>query len=483
MKKPFFIGIDIGTQGLRILAVDITGTELGATEETFPLSEDLRREQDPLLWWTALRRSMKNLIASVGSAGLSGISVTSTSGTVIPLDAAGNPLYPAIMYSDTRQNEEAAYCRQLAAGSGEKAFVVFNSSCGLPKMLWFVKNHPGQARHIRYWAHAADFIVGRLSGRYGVSDYTNVLKSGYDVANMRWPEWITAGLPVKQEWFPEVLPPGGIAGQLDQHLKTEFGIEQDVPVAAGMTDGCASQVASGAVKPGQWNSTIGTTLVLKGITTSVVDDPQGRLYSHRHPEGYWMPGGAANIGSDWVRSEFPGTDLDVLTAAAVAKVPTGQFSYPLMQQGERFPFIAPQARGFEPAGLDEATRFAAKMEGLAYVERYAFELAAALSGEKAEAVYSAGGGSNNPLWLQIRSNVLNLPLHKMENVTGALGAAILAASATYFGSLTEAAEAMTSIEQTVLPQPEQTRQYETSYLEFIGLLKEKGYLENETNYA
>src|SRR3546814_8669540 len=83
-----------------------------------------------------------------------------------------------------------------------------------------------------------------------------------------------------------------------------------------MTDGCASQVASGAVSPGTWNTTIGTTLVVKGVTRQSLNDPEGRFYSHRHPDGYWMPGGASNTGADWVQ-EFSGKqDLDLLDTAA-----------------------------------------------------------------------------------------------------------------------------------------------------------------------
>src|SRR5690606_39859763 len=80
-------------------------------------------------------------------------------------------------------------------------------------------------------------------------------------------------------------------------------------------DGCASQVASGAVNIGDWNTTIGTTLVIKGVTNEEIKDPEGRLYSHRHPEGFWMPGGASNTGADWVSADFS-NDLESLNQQA-----------------------------------------------------------------------------------------------------------------------------------------------------------------------
>jgi sugar (pentulose or hexulose) kinase len=242
-----------------------------------------------------------------------------------------------------------------------------------------------------------------------------------------------------------------------------------------MTDGCASQIASGAVSPGDWNTTIGTTMVIKGVTTRRLEDPAHGLYSHHHPQGYWMPGGASNTGADWITKEFPG-DLSALDAEAARLIPTGIIAWPLCQPGERFPFIAPQARGFEPAGLSAGQRFAAGMEGVAFLERYAFQLIRHLSGEPVHAVYTAGGGSRSDTWLTIRSNVLGLPIKKMRYVSGAMGAAILAAAQTHYGSLTEAGRAMTQPEKLVTPTPELTGRYDPIYKEFIHTLQQKGYL-------
>jgi len=110
-------------------------------------------------------------------------------------------------------------------------------------------------------------------------------------------------------------------------------------------------------KPGDWNTTIGTTLVVKGVTTKEIEDPGGALYCHRHPEGYWMPGGASNTGADWVSKLF-GDRVEQLNKEAFALIPTRYLTWPLMQEGERFPFASPQARGFFPEGLPDATLFA-----------------------------------------------------------------------------------------------------------------------------
>jgi len=481
MTVPYFLGIDIGTQGARVVLLDVTGNEVGSREEAFLLSNQSREEQSPTEWWEACRRSLKELLTATKSdilvADIIAISVTSTSGTVIPLDVQNEPLHPAIMYSDGRSASEGKLCRATALTYHPEGYTGFNASSGLSKMVWFGKQFPEKALKIAKWIHATDFIIGKLSNQWGITDYTNALKSGYSVQDSYWPAYIYEQLPIKKEWLPTVVPSGTPIGKIAPALALELGLNLEVQVVAGMTDGCASQIASGAVNLGDWNTTIGTTLVVKGVTRAEIKDSEDRLYSHRHPEGYWMPGGASNTGADWVTKEFK-DDLAILNRQAAALIPSGYLAYPLRQEGERFPFVSPQARGFEPEGLSQVERFVANMEGVAYVERYAFEIIEQLSGEKVKAVYTAGGASNSDTWLTIRSNVLNRPIYKMRHVTGAVGAAILAASKTHFNSISEATKALTQIEKEVYPTPELSRSYGESYREFLRVLQVKGYITN-----
>lgn len=466
-----FIGLDVGTQGARAILTDEQGHVLASYSQHFPLSAASREEQSPEEWWAACEKLLLQLLQHPGTVKLRAIGVTSTSGTVIPVDTAGQPLHPAIMYSDGRQAEEGKRCKALAEKFHPEGYTAFNTTSGLPKMVWFAEKFPEEARRIHKFIHAADFITGKLTGNFGVTDFTNVLKSGYDVANERWPEYIWSHLPLRREWLQDVVPSGAPVGAVILRLP---GMPPNVVATAGMTDGCASQIASGAVTPGAWNTTIGTTLVVKGVTQQPVQDPLGRLYNHRHPQGFWMPGGASNTGADWIPKHFPG-HLDALNQAAATRVPTGKLYWPLEQQGERFPFVAPQAKAFGDPGLEGAEKFAAGMEGVAYIEKLAYEMIEQLSGETVKAVYTAGGASNSALWLKIRASVLGVPVHKMKEVSGAAGAAILAASQTYYGSIAEAAAAMAHIENTMQPDPELAEAYQHGYQSFREKLKEKGY--------
>ncbi len=478
MKQSCFIGIDVGTQGVRVVMIDQLGNNLFSAEKAFPLSDRSREEQSPEQWWNACNGLLQQLSDNVKRANIIAISVTSTSGTVIPLDENNQPLHHAIMYSDKRSAKVAEECKALAECYSSSSYTAFNYSSALPKMVWFVREFPEKAALIKRWVHATDYIIGKLCGHFEISDYTNVLKTGYDVNQHVWPSYIYEKLPIRREWLQKVVPSGTVIGNILPAIAQRYKFQPDIQIVSGMTDSCASQVASGAVALGDWNTTIGTTMVIKGVTEYEIKDPLGRLYSHRHPEGYWMPGGASNTGADWVSGAFSDA-IEGLTKEAKSLIPGNFFSYPLQQTGERFPFIAPQAIGFEQQGLTLSERFVANMEGLAYIERYAYELIEKLSGERVRGVFTAGGGSNNEVWLKIRSNVLNLPIRKVRNSNGATGAAIIAASKTYFTSLSQAARTLTQIEKEVLPEKGLAEKYNKNYNAFIALLIEKAYIKNE----
>lgn len=467
-----FIGVDIGTQGVRVMAVDHKGNVVASVKKAFAWTDN-REEQNPDIWWSTLidtLQALQNKLKTIISlSNIKAISVTSTSGTVIPVDEYYRPLHGALMYSDKRSHQEAKIC--TAASS-----LPFNPSFGLPKMLWFIKHYPQQAEKIYLWCHAADFIIGKLSGVWGVTDFTNALKSGYDLELEEWPSFIHSSLHIPSHWLPKVVPPGQVIGHLSKEISELTGLPSTIQVVTGMTDGCSSQVASGCTKPGDWNTTIGTTMVIKGVTLKPIHDPLGRVYNHKHPQGYWMPGGASNTGADWITRDYGQCNLQQLNQKAEQWLPTSWLSYPLMQDGERFPFLSAKARGFDQKGLTIEQRFAARLEGVAYMERLSYEFLESLSSETVNSVYTAGGGSLSDVWLNIRSNVLQKPIYKMKHVEGAVGVAMIAASNTEFQSLTESVQHMVQVEKCIEPGSFQDV-YDEHFNQFKTVLEKKGYLD------
>jgi xylulokinase len=304
-----------------------------------------------------------------------------------------------------------------------------------------------------------------------------MLKTGYDVAELRWPAFIGDALGLPAEKLPRVVAPGEVVGQVSATAAAATGLAPGTRVVAGATDGTASQLASGAVAPGDWNSTLGTTLVLKGVSERLLCDPLGRLYSHRHPDGYWLPGGASSTGADCIAQRFDAVRLPALDEGALAADPTELILYPLARRGERFPFLQPEAAGFQLGeAADETTLFAAHLEGLAYVERLAYEVIQGLGAPVGETIYVAGGAVRGRAALQIRADVLGRRLQVPEVPAGAMGAAILAARAVGFGRVADAARAMVRPSREVLPRRERRAAYDVRYGRFLAACRERGYL-------
>jgi len=466
--KAVVIGIDVGTQGARVVAHDPGGMLIASETERF-VGDWSGPEQQPEEWWSAVTQCSRRLTGSLGDREIAGVSVTSTSGTVVPLGAAWQPLAPALMYSDRRAAEVAAEIDRRFPGLGA------NVSWGLPKIVWFAREHPELAGRIHAWRHPADFLIGKLTGEWALTDQTTALKSGFDLTRNAWPLDVLQALDIDLDMLPGVGMSGQVAGRVQPSAAAETGLPGGTPVMLGMTDGCASQVSAGAVRPGEWNSTIGTTLVIKGTTLDPVRDPLGRIYNHRHPQGFWMPGAASNTGAAWVSAWFPDRDPGELDRLAADVIPTGRSTYPLLGAGERFPFISPRAAGFGYDGPDDLIRYSSALEGVAYLERMAFDLVEELSGERAVAVSTAGGGSAGETWLRIRANVLDRPIRKVRNANAATGAAMIAASGVWFDGLIAAVEAMVTPETTFDPDT-LVDAYRDGYARFRADLTAHGYI-------
>ena len=207
-------------------------------------------------------------------------------------------------------------------------------------------------------------------------------------------------------------------------------------------------------------------------------DPQGRIYCHKHPQGWWLPGGASNTGAECIARQFAPEDIERLSAGALAHSPTGVVAYPLVGRGERFPFAHSRAEPFmlgEPVSREEL--FASCLEGVACLERLAFEMLEGLGAQVGEVIYSAGGGSQSDAWLQIRADTLNRTVVRPAVTGAAMGAAIIGAVMSGFGTLEQAAGAMVKIERETHPRPDSVAAYQDKYARFKDGCRRRGYID------
>lgn len=422
MSGGLALGIDLGTSGCRVLAWDPAREAVRAQAET-PLPAPRRQgetsEQEPEAWWAALAAAVRALPAAVRRA-VRDMAVDGTSGTLLLADRSGTPLGPAWLYDDRRGAEAARRITRIAPpGSGAHgtgsslAKLLARIAAGLP---------PGTAHAL----HPADWIAGRLTGRWGMADENNALKLGWDPLARAWPAWLDrVGVP--RALLPRVVPPGAPLGPLDADAAATLGLPPEAVVHAGTTDGVAGFLATPAARPGDAVTSLGSTLALKLLSPRPVSSPPHGVYSHR-VGGLWLAGGASNAGGAVLARFFGPEALAALSARIDPDRPSGLDYYPLPAPGERFPVADPRLPPrLDPRPDDDARFLHGLLEGIARIEARGYALLAELGAPRVRRVWTVGGGARNPVWTRIRERLLGVPVTACPDAPAALGAARLAA--------------------------------------------------------
>jgi D-ribulokinase len=488
-----WIGIDLGTQSVRALAVADDGTVAAAA--TRPLRSrraeapdgSMRHEQDPGDWTRAVDAVLAEVVAGVDAAGIGGVAVDATSGTVVLTGSDGTALTPGVMYDDARGAAHLERVQEAGAALWDRLGYRVGATWALPTALALLEEHPDG--HLR---HQTDVVTAHLVGHDVPTDTSTALKTGYDLLGDRWPGDVLATLGVDPAALPDVVPPGRVLGGVGYAVAAATGLPRETPVLAGLTDGCAAQFGAGAVRPGHWNAVLGTTLVLKGVSVELLHDSTGTVYCHRDPQaGWWLPGGASSTGAALLAELVDPDRFGAITDALVADPPGDlPVTYPLSGTGERFPFAAPDAHGFWLDGdrprpltdlvgvLGERDGFAAVAEGVAFVERLCFEHVAALGADTSGPRTITGGATANRWWNQHRADVSRVALSLPAQSEPALGMAVLARAAVEAGDaepdLVAAAEAMVRIAEVVEPRAD--RRLEERYGMFRAALADRGWV-------
>lgn len=415
---PLFVGIDFGTSGCRACVIDDQGREQYSLPHPLPapLRNGVAVEQNPAVWWQGLEQLFDVVCQHIDTSQVRAIAVDGTSSSLLLCDADGLPLTPALMYNDSR-----------AVAAAERISKVAPSRCGahgasssLAKLLHLLPLN--QALHA---LHQADWISGKLCGRFGVSDENNVLKLGYDIERRCWPDWI-ATLGVPMDLLPEVVTPGSVVGTLRDELAQRWGFPAATRIVSGTTDSTAGFLATGAQGLGTAVTSLGSTLVLKVLSEQPVFAPQYGVYSHRLDD-LWLVGGASNSGGAVLLKHFTREQMQDLTPRLQPESPTGLDYYPLLAPGERFPVQDPHyPPRLTPVPDDPARFFQGLLEGIAAIEAQGYHLLAELGAPYPTEIRSVGGGSQNDAWTQIRAQYLGVPVTRAARQEAAYGAALLA---------------------------------------------------------
>jgi xylulokinase len=455
--RDALVGIDVGTTGVKAIAVSPDGEVVASSEEGYPLSTPHPgwSEQDPDDWLRAGEKALGSLAVDRRALGFSG-----QMHGLVCLDEHDRVLRPAILWNDQRTGEQCAEIEErvglerLIGLTGNRALPGFTA----PKLLWLRRHEPDVFERIRRIALPKDYVRLRLTGEWAIdaADASGTLL--FDVARRRWSDEVLDALEIPAEWLPPV------------HESTEI---------AGAGDQQAAALGVGVIDPGRVSVVLGTSGVVFASLPAYAHDELARVHAFCHavPRTWEAMGVMLNAAGAlrWFRDAFAaGSTYDELTAEAARWAPgvEGATFLPYLQ-GERTPYADPDARGsFTGLSLrhDRGALVRAVLEGVAYGLRDSLELLRAL-GVSPDAGRASGGGARSFLWLEIVATALGLPLELTAVEEGsAYGAALLAgvASGTY-ASAEEAVSACIRVRETVEPNSSWAPAYEEGYARFRSL--------------
>ena len=414
----FVIGLDLGTTGVRAVAVDASGKILALGSATLPATKTTgaRREQAPEDWWNGCRTALDELSLKLDLSGGRAIAVDATSGTILPVDNHNRPLAMARMYDDADTGDLAAKIKRLAP----RQSAAHGATSPAARALEWVK-----LPRLHCILHQADWINGCLGATNWQTDENNALKTGYDPVLRSWPDWLR-GFGLSPGMLPEVVPVGTPIGHVSAQAAIALGIPEGITIAAGTTDGCATFLASGASEPGDASTALGSTIVLKLLSDRPIFAPELGIYSHRIGDA-WLAGGASNCGGKTLLQFFTAEQLATLEPSLNPAKPTGTDYYPLPSVGERFPVADAQlAPRLTPRPSSDAEFLQGIYEAFARLEQTGYAKLAALGGPALRSVRHAGGGSRSATWMILRAAALGVPPVSAWSEEAAAGAARLA---------------------------------------------------------
>ncbi len=414
----FVLGLDLGTSGVRAVAVDAAGKILGIGSATLPATKatGARREQAPEDWWNGCRTALDELSLKLDLSGARAIAVDATSGTILPVDRHNRPLAPARMYDDADTGDLAARTRLLAP---RESAAHGATSPAARALEW------AELPRLHCILHQADWINGCLGATNWLTDENNALKTGYDPVSRSWPDWLR-GFGLSPGILPEVVPVGTSIGHVSAQAAIALGIPEGITIAAGTTDGCATFLASGATEPGEASTALGSTIVLKLLSDRPIFAPELGIYSHRLGDT-WLAGGASNCGGKTLLQFFTPEQLATLEPSLEPAKPTGTDYYPLPSVGERFPVSDPNlAPRLTPRPSSDASFLQGIYEALARVEQTGYAKLHALGCPALRNVRHAGGGTRSAAWMSLRATALGVPQRTAWSEEAAAGVARLA---------------------------------------------------------
>ncbi len=486
-EGPYLLGIDLGTMLIKAVIFTADGEEVSSNgmEVGVEYPRPGWAEQDPEMLWKTTCKVIKGLLekAPIAPEEIEGISLTGQMHGTFLVDKDGRPARKrAIIWLDSRSKEimNQFYERGVADTIYDVSGWRLITSMQVLHLKWLLENEKEVLERTAHFMACKDYIRFRLTGEAAM-DYTDASVTGLmDLRRATWSQEILKITGIPEGILPELKGSWELGGEVTREASSETGLRKGTPVAVGAGDICATALGAGAVNPGQLTAIIGTA----GIYELTVDKPlldEKRTYSvayHAIPDKWLLEAVQMTAGAAlrWFKDEFCGEEAReaaergvspyVILDEKAAGSPVGSrgvIFHPFLQ-GERSPFINPDARGLLFGlglwtGKGDVVR--AILEGVAMAAKDNIEVFRQ-RGATVNEIRMTGGGAKSPLWSQIMSDVLGTRIRVPKvKECGALGSAIEAGvAAKVFRDPVEGAEKMVKIEKEYTPNHENTEKYQ-----------------------
>lgn len=481
----YVLGIDVSTTATKALLVDGDGNVVseGVSSYRFEAPHPTWAEQDPKLWWEAAGLAVRSALASGAITGeaVDAVGLTGQMHGSVLLDTAGEVVRPAILWNDQRTIEECDQIRhkvsrnRLIAITGNDALTGFTA----PKLRWVANHEPDNWARVATLMLPKDYVRFRLTGERAVDVADGSGTILFELAARTWSSDVLEALDIDPAICPPVYEGSEITGWVSTDAAATTGLRPGTPVVAGGGDQAANAVGLGAVEPGIFALSLGTSGVVFATSDGVAIEPEGRLHAFCHAVGdkWHMMGVMLSAAGSlrWLRDALaPGVSFEELVVGA-AQVPPGSNGLLFLPylSGERTPHPDPLARGAfvgltSSHDLRHLTR--AVLEGVAFGLRENFDLMTDSGLAAPDSVRASGGGVRSRLWMQVLADVLGTEISKVATDEGAAyGAAMLAAvGASHFDDVEDAAKRLVGVTESVGPSGD-VSEYAEAHARYLDL--------------
>ena len=480
-RKPILMGIDVGTQSVRVGFCDAKGKLIYTSSKPYMTFYPKAgwAEQKPIDWWNGISLATKECIkkSNINPFLISGISFCATSSTIVPVDQNGIPLDRAILWMDKRAVKEVRDISRVnhkylkyVGGQDSVEWMV-------PKILWLKRNKPNLYKKSSYIVEATDWIAFKLTGNWIASQCNATCKSNYVSREGGWDKdfFEEIGLSnVLSKWPTTVMAMGEKIGTLTKNASIELGIPEGIPIIEGGIDAHVGFLALNALEPTKLGLIMGSSNVLFNLQNKpIFNEKFWGPYPDAIIKDKWLiEGGQSSTGSiiNWfveiITQLQKGNNkskknifnrLDELEDEMYKIAPGSDGLLTLdYWQGNRTPRRDPEAKGIIfgltlAHGVTHILR--SFYEGISFGTKHIIQTFEE-NGIKIKFVSAGGGATKSKIWLQLTADICNMPISipYYADKCGVIGSTICAAyGSQIYKSFTEAVANMTSEEKIIYP--------------------------------